>query len=75
MLSASRSVVMRWEIKKVIPSRQPQVIQSLDGGVVSEILVQEGQVVEVCYRVRTHTVGQRGFKHRHFTHSPSCPAS
>ena len=31
---------------KVIPSRQLQVMQSLDGGVVSEILVQEGQVVE-----------------------------
>lgn len=31
---------------KVIPSRQLQVIQSLDGGVVSEILVREGQEVE-----------------------------
>lgn len=31
---------------KVIPSRQLQVIQSYDGGVVSEILVKEGQVVE-----------------------------
>lgn len=31
---------------KVIPSRQLQVIQSLDGGVVSEILVREGDVVE-----------------------------
>lgn len=31
---------------KVVPSRQLQVIQSLDGGVVSEILVKEGQVVE-----------------------------
>lgn len=31
---------------KVIPSRQLQVVQSLDGGVVSEILVQEGQLVE-----------------------------
>ena len=31
---------------KVIPSKQLQVMQSLDGGVVSEILVQEGQVVE-----------------------------
>ncbi|MDO8440862.1 MAG: HlyD family type I secretion periplasmic adaptor subunit [Polaromonas sp.] len=31
---------------KVIPSRQLQIMQSLDGGVVSEILVQEGQVVE-----------------------------
>jgi adhesin transport system membrane fusion protein len=32
---------------KVVPSRQLQVIQALDGGVVTEILVQEGQVVEV----------------------------
>jgi adhesin transport system membrane fusion protein len=31
---------------KVIPSKQLQVVQSLDGGVVSEILVGEGQVVE-----------------------------
>jgi adhesin transport system membrane fusion protein len=31
---------------KVIPSRQLQVLQSLDGGVVSEILVHEGDVVE-----------------------------
>lgn len=31
---------------KVIPSKQLQVIQSLDGGIVSEILVKEGQVVE-----------------------------
>ncbi len=31
---------------KVVPSRQLQVVQSLDGGVVSEILVKEGQVVE-----------------------------
>ena len=31
---------------KVIPSRQLQVLQSLDGGVVSEILVKEGDVVE-----------------------------
>lgn len=31
---------------KVIPSRQLQVIQSLDGGVVSDILVKEGQVVD-----------------------------
>lgn len=30
---------------KVIPSRQVQVLQSLDGGIVSEILVKEGQVV------------------------------
>jgi adhesin transport system membrane fusion protein len=31
---------------KVIPSRQLQVVQSLDGGVVSEILVREGDVVD-----------------------------
>lgn len=31
---------------KVIPSKQLQVLQSLDGGAVSEILVNEGQVVE-----------------------------
>ena len=31
---------------KVVPSRQLQVLQALDGGVVSEILVLEGQVVE-----------------------------
>jgi adhesin transport system membrane fusion protein len=31
---------------RVIPSRQLQVLQSLDGGVVSEILVKEGQVVQ-----------------------------
>ena len=30
---------------KVIPSKQLQIMQSLDGGVISEILVQEGQVV------------------------------
>lgn len=31
---------------RVIPSRQLQVVQSLDGGIVEEILVREGQVVE-----------------------------
>ena len=31
---------------KVIPSRQLQVLQSLDGGIVADIAVQEGQVVE-----------------------------
>jgi adhesin transport system membrane fusion protein len=30
---------------KVIPSKQLQVIQSLDGGIISEILVKEGQTV------------------------------
>lgn len=32
---------------KVIPSRQLQVVQSVDGGIVSEILVKEGQAVEL----------------------------
>ena len=31
---------------KVIPSRQIQVLQNLEGGIVSEILVREGDVVE-----------------------------
>lgn len=31
---------------KVIPSRQVQIIQSVDGGVVSEILVKEGDLVQ-----------------------------
>ncbi|MES9858589.1 MAG: HlyD family type I secretion periplasmic adaptor subunit [Sedimenticola sp.] len=31
---------------KVVPSRQMQVVQSLDGGIVQEILVEEGQVVQ-----------------------------
>jgi len=31
---------------KVIPSRQIQVLQSIDGGLVGEILVREGQIVE-----------------------------
>ena len=31
---------------KVIPSRQVQILQSIDGGLVSEILVHEGDVVE-----------------------------
>jgi len=31
---------------KVVPSRQVQIIQSLDGGVVQDILVREGQNVE-----------------------------
>jgi membrane fusion protein, adhesin transport system len=31
---------------KVVPSSQVQIIQSVDGGVVEEILVREGQVVE-----------------------------
>lgn len=32
---------------RVIPSKQVQVIQSLDGGIVAEILVKEGQAVSV----------------------------
>lgn len=31
---------------KVVPSRQLQIVQSFDGGVVKELLVKEGQVVE-----------------------------
>ena len=31
---------------KVIPTRQVQVVQAVDGGVVAEILVREGQMVE-----------------------------
>lgn len=31
---------------KVVPSRQVQIIQSLDGGIVEEILVRPGQEVE-----------------------------
>jgi len=32
---------------KVVPTRQVQVIQCVDGGVVDEILVREGQIVEL----------------------------
>ena len=32
---------------RVIPSRQVQIIQSLDGGIVSEILIKEGDIVDV----------------------------
>ncbi len=32
---------------RVIPSRQVQVIQSLDGGIVSEILIKEGDLVKI----------------------------
>lgn len=31
---------------RVIPSKQVQIVQSLDGGIVSELLVREGQVVK-----------------------------
>ncbi|GAB1263179.1 HlyD family type I secretion periplasmic adaptor subunit [Aurantivibrio plasticivorans] len=31
---------------KVVPSRQVQIVQSLDGGVLTDILVREGQIVE-----------------------------
>lgn len=33
-------------VGKVIPSRQVQVLQNLEGGIVSEILVREGDIVE-----------------------------
>lgn len=33
-------------VAKVVPSRQVQIIQSLDGGIVSEIHAREGQIVE-----------------------------
>ncbi|MCH1879854.1 HlyD family type I secretion periplasmic adaptor subunit [Alcaligenes ammonioxydans] len=42
---ASIDEVVRGE-GKVVPSRQVQVVQSLDGGVVEEILVRPGQSVE-----------------------------
>jgi membrane fusion protein, adhesin transport system len=42
---ASLDEVARGE-GKVIPSSQLQVVQSFDGGVVQEVLVREGQVVE-----------------------------
>jgi membrane fusion protein, adhesin transport system len=32
---------------RVVPSRQVQVIQSLDGGIVSEILIKEGELVKI----------------------------
>jgi adhesin transport system membrane fusion protein len=32
---------------RVVPSRQVQVIQSLDGGIVSEILIKEGDLVKI----------------------------
>jgi len=33
-------------IGKVVPSRQVQIVQNLEGGIIAEILVSEGQVVE-----------------------------
>lgn len=45
MAWADIDVVIRGE-GKVIPARQIQLIQSLEGGIVAEILVQEGEVVE-----------------------------
>lgn len=42
---AELDVVTRGE-GKVIPTRQIQILQSLDGGIVSEILVREGQTVK-----------------------------
>jgi membrane fusion protein, adhesin transport system len=32
---------------RVVPSRQVQIIQSLDGGIVSEILIKEGELVKI----------------------------
>jgi len=43
---ASLDEVTRGE-GKVIPSRQIQILQSMDGGIVSEILVKEGQSVKI----------------------------
>ena len=43
---AEIDVVVRGQ-GKVVPSQQLQVVQSLEGGVVSEILVREGDVVDV----------------------------
>jgi adhesin transport system membrane fusion protein len=31
---------------KVVPSRQTQVVQSLEGGIISELLIQEGSIVD-----------------------------
>jgi len=45
---------------KVIPSRQIQILQSLDGGIVSEILAREGQVVktgDLLLKVRSDADG------------------
>ncbi|MDY6994227.1 MAG: HlyD family type I secretion periplasmic adaptor subunit [Pseudomonadota bacterium] len=33
-------------VGKVIPSRQVQVVQNLEGGIISEILIQEGDIVD-----------------------------
>jgi adhesin transport system membrane fusion protein len=33
-------------VGKVIPSRQIQVVQNLEGGIVSEIMIREGQIVD-----------------------------
>ncbi|MCB1743655.1 MAG: HlyD family type I secretion periplasmic adaptor subunit [Gammaproteobacteria bacterium] len=46
MSVASIDVVVRAS-GKVIPAQQLQIIQSLEGGIVSELLVREGQAVEV----------------------------
>ncbi len=56
LLITSAAIAWAWYAKvdevtrgegRVIPSRQVQVIQSLDGGIVSEILVKEGDLVTV----------------------------
>src|SRR4051812_22540469 len=31
---------------KVVPSRQTQVVQSLEGGIIADLLVQEGAIVD-----------------------------
>jgi len=45
MAWAEIDVVVRGD-GKVIPARQVQIIQSLEGGIISEILVKEGDLVE-----------------------------
>ena len=41
---------------RVVPSRQTQVVQSLEGGIVSEILVQEGSIVSRAKRWCASTI-------------------
>src|SRR5437763_17202576 len=36
---------------RVVPSRQTQVVQSLEGGLVGQLLVQEGSIVEPGQRL------------------------
>jgi adhesin transport system membrane fusion protein len=52
---------------KVVPSRQVQVVQSLDGGVVEEILVRPGQHVEegqVLLRIDPRATARRWVRTR-----------